>query len=438
MKPALIDLGYRARPHQLEISRQLKKHRFSVLVCHRRFGETRHAVATLVAAALNPRMEMARFACIGPFRNQIRRIAWDYLKEHASAVPGVKVMETDLSVEFPNGSRVSLYGADQPETIRGIYLDGVVMDEVADMRPGVWETAIRPTLSDRKGWAVFIGTPRGHDLFYQLYQKALKDPAWYAGLYRADQTDIIDPEELEAAKEDMSVAAFNQEYLCSFDASRDDVLIPIDAVQKAVDRAHNMEVARGAARVLGVDVARYGNDSSVLVRRQGLIIHPPIVRQGLDNMTLAGLVANHIHEWKPDAVFIDAGRGEGVIDRLRMLGHNIIEVNFGGKASNPHYANKRAEMWGEMAQGIKNGASLPVEELTLHQELTAPSYGFNSKQQMVLESKADIKKRTGASPDRADALALTYAFPVAPSLDGMGLQAPATLEHEYDPFEMRD
>ena len=130
-------------------------------------------------------------------------------------------------------------------------------------------------------------------------------------------------------------------------------------------------------------------------------------------MELAAIAADAIARWEPDAVFVDAGRGEGVIDRLRQLNLNPIEVNFGGRASNPHYVNKRAEMWDAMRRWIDAGGCIP-DNPELKVDLCAPTYSYaNAANKFELESKDDMKKRDLKSPDLADALALTFAAPVA-------------------------
>jgi hypothetical protein len=129
-------------------------------------------------------------------------------------------------------------------------------------------------------------------------------------------------------------------------------------------------------------------------------------------MTLAARVAEQINRFRPDAVFIDAGCGGGVIDRLRQLGYNVLEVPFGGSAMRAgQYANKRAEMWGEMAQWIKSVGVLP-DEAQLKADLCQVCYDFDAAGRLRLESKEKLKERCGKSPDLADALALTFAAPV--------------------------
>ncbi len=423
-----LDTGYRPHRWQREIHARLK--RFSVLVCHRRFGKTYLAVNALIDAALRTAKHEGRFAYVAPFRTQAKAIAWDYLKRFSRPVPGAETSESDLAVSFPNGARVRLFGNDNADAMRGLYLDGAVLDEVADMKPDVWGAILRPALADRRGWAIFIGTPKGPNLFHELYETARTARGWYAGLYRADETGLIAADELEAARSSMSEAQFRQEFLCDFQAACDNVLIPIDLVSAAMRRQVAPRDLVGAPRIVGVDVARFGDDRSAIFRRQGLAALPPETLAGADNMALAGHVARVIAEWRPDAVFIDAGRGEGVIDRLRQLGHPVIEVPFGGRAASASYANKRAEMWDALRAWLDAGGALPASP-ELKGEISAVTYAFDAAGRMVLEAKEKLKQRGLRSPDLADALALTFAHPVAPRAL---TQAPAFATADYRPL----
>jgi hypothetical protein len=157
-------------------------------------------------------------------------------------------------------------------------------------------------------------------------------------------------------------------------------------------------------------------------------------------MNLAAIVASIIEDRDPDAVFIDAGAGSGVIDRLRQLGYEVTEVPFGGKATFPNlFVNKRTEMWWAVKEWLENGGSIP-KDTTLAQELSTPMYWYDAVGKRVLESKDDIKKRLqgGGSPDIADALALTFAYPVAKMLPREVRERLDPKPKEYDPYsEMR-
>lgn len=432
---AEIVIPYKPRFPQTEIHEKLEQFRFVVLVAHRRMGKTVLVINHLIKQALLCKRENGMFAYVAPFKNQAKTIAWEYLKKYTEPIPGRVVNEQELFVRLPSGAKVRIFGADNPDALRGLYFDGIVLDEVAQMDPYVWNEVIRPALSDRNGFAVFIGTPKGINLFYELYSRARSggDSGWYAAMHRADETGVLPPEELAALKKDMSDNAYRQEYLCDFTASSEDVLITIDLAAEAAARVRTEGDISGLPVILGVDVARFGDDSSVIFRRQGLCAFEPLEFRGLDNMELASRVAVQIAEHSPQAVFVDAGRGEGVIDRLRQLGHSIVEINFGGQAMRPErYANKRAEMWAELAAWLKAGGTIP-NHMDLKTDLSTPTYSFDAAGRMVLESKDKIKERLGRSPDMADALALTFAMPVAPA-DALG-HRPAQALNNFDPFQ---
>ncbi len=214
----------------------------------------------------------------------------------------------------------------------------------------------------------------------------------------------------------MPASKFAREYLCDFNAAVDDILLSFDEVEKAAKRSYMLGDFQHSAKIIGVDVARQGDDSTVIIRRQGLIVWEPKEYQIPNAMEVADKVAYEINEWKPDAVFVDGtgGYGAGVIDRLRQLGHRVIEVQFSASPSDPKFLNKRAEMWWDMAEAIKANLQIPNHK-QLKADLCTPTYGFNNASKLVLESKEDIKKRGLPSSDFADALCCTYASKVIPS-----------------------
>ncbi len=410
--------------------------RFLVLVWHRRAGKTVFSVMELFLAALMCTRERGRFAYIAPFLKQARAVAWDYLKLYASCVDGCVISESELAVTMPNGAQVRLYGADNPDALRGIYLDGVVLDEVADMKRQVWGEIIRPALADRIGWAIFIGTPKGVNLFSELFFRAQTEPGWKADLRRAQDTGVIALAELEQARREMAPAAFAQEFECDFAAAVDDVLIRLDDILAAQRRTVPASQVLHSPKVLGVDVARYGDDKSCIFPRQGVIAFQQKVFRGLNLMDLAGQVAQVVDRWRPDATFVDAGgMGAGVIDRLLQLNIEVIPVDFGGKSTDPRFENKRAEIWWEMAEWTREGGCLPSGQ-DLVQDLSAPRYTYrNARGKLQLESKDSMRERGLPSPDVGDALACTFASPVVPKAQrddarGRGVGKAA----DYDPY----
>jgi phage terminase large subunit len=192
--------------------------RFTIAVAHRRAGKTVAAVQRLIISALSCPRPHARCAYIAPTYRQAKDIAWEYLKRFAGPLAS-DVNESELRVTLHNGARVRLYGAENADAMRGIYNDDAVLDEYADMAPSVWPLIVRPTLSDRGGKALFIGTPKGRNNFFELFDAAASVPDWSRLLLRADETGLLPPGELDAARRDMTPEAYAQEYLCSFEAA---------------------------------------------------------------------------------------------------------------------------------------------------------------------------------------------------------------------------
>jgi hypothetical protein len=193
--------------------------RWRIIVAHRRAGKTVACINQLVRSALTcPRAE-PRTAYIAPLYRQAKDVAWTYLKRFTSVIPGADPNESELRVDLPNGGRVRLYGADNPDGMRGIYLDDCVLDEFANMRPRVLPEIIRPALSDRKGSLTLIGTPKGHNDFYEAWKAAQNDDDWFHLILRASETGLVDAEELASARKMMTPEQYEQEYECSFEAA---------------------------------------------------------------------------------------------------------------------------------------------------------------------------------------------------------------------------
>lgn len=213
-----VSTGY--EPRSAFVPFHMRTQRWASLVCHRRAGKTVACVADLVDAALRCEKPNPRFAYLAPYYAQAKDVAWLYLKRMVRDIPGATINESELRVDLPNDSRVRLYGADNYDRLRGLFLDGIVLDEFADMDPRAWPEVIRPALSDRQGWATFIGTPKGRNAFHEIHTLAEANPDdWFSLTLRADDSGLIEPAELEDARKTMTPEQFAQEYLCSFDAA---------------------------------------------------------------------------------------------------------------------------------------------------------------------------------------------------------------------------
>jgi phage terminase large subunit len=208
--------AYIPRQHQRVVHLNLK--RFNSLVCHRRFGKTVLAVNQLIGSGLKCELERPRYAYIAPFRKQAKDVAWDFLKHYSQPYRDADPNIAELWCELRTGARITLHGSDNPDALRGLYLDGVVFDEFGDMDPVTWTQVVRPALADRKGWAIFIGTPKGRNAFYDLHQAAAANDEWYSAVFKASETNIIDPLELKSSRKDMTEEEYAQEFECSFQA----------------------------------------------------------------------------------------------------------------------------------------------------------------------------------------------------------------------------
>ena len=436
-----ISLDYTPRAWQKQC--HLKRERFSVFALHRRSGKTELAIMQLIHEAVKTDKDLPLFVYVAPFLKQSKAIAWARLKQKLEPLRRASVIdinEGELSVKFKhNGAIIRLFGGDNAEALRGLRLDGIVIDEVAQIKPELWLDVCQPALSDRLGWAIFIGTPSGINLFSELYYKAIDEDGWTAARYTVFDTDSLHPDEVIRLKRDMSETSFAREYLCDFSAAGDDQLIALADTEVAAQRVYQKADVEFSPIVFGIDPARFGDDRSVVFRRQGRQGFKPIVYRGLDNMDLAARIANLIEEHDPDAVFCDAGAGSGVIDRLRQLSYDVIEIPFGGKATKPEqYINRRTEMWWLMKQWIEEGGAIP-NDTALKQELATPIYWYDNVGRKVLESKDQIKKRLqgAGSPDLADALALTFALPVAKKeMEDIYIKRRkvSTGKKDYDPY----
>lgn len=212
-----VEIPYTPRAQFVDFHR--REQRWTCLVAHRRAGKTVSCINDLVKAALLCTKEDPRFAYIAPYYAQAKDVAWSYLKRFTAPIPNVEINESELRVDLPNGARVRLYGADNYNRMRGLYFDGVVLDEPADMDPRAWPEVIRPALSDRQGWATFIGTPKGRNGFWEIWDKAQNDPVWYTAMLKASDTGLVASAELDDARKMMTPEQYEQEYECSFDAA---------------------------------------------------------------------------------------------------------------------------------------------------------------------------------------------------------------------------
>jgi phage terminase large subunit len=210
------------KPRSIFIPYHERSQRFAIGVAARRRGKTVACVNDVIKRAYLSPLPNYRASYIAPFKGQAKDVAWEYLKRYSMPLwDKYKPNENELYVRLFNDARIKILGADNEDSLRGGYLDDVVLDEYADMSPTIWPSIIRPMLTDRRGSATFIGTPKGRNDFFKLLQKAQADSDWFWFILKASEVPLTpeDRAEIAEARRDMTPEQYAQEYECSFDAA---------------------------------------------------------------------------------------------------------------------------------------------------------------------------------------------------------------------------
>lgn len=332
------------------------------------------------------------------------------------------------------------------ETLAGVHADNILflIDEAGSIPDAVVATAEAGLANadparGTEAKLVLAGNPT--QLSGPLYRACTHERAlWWVMEISGDPDDPRRAPRVSAQWAREQIAKFGRDnpwvlinVFGRFPPGQSNALLGVEEITAAISRSLAELDYHDEVKILGVDVARFGDDRSVLFLRQGRASFRPRVFRNLDTMTLASEVVRCVEQNSPAAVFIDqTGIGSGVVDRCRQLGLDVIGVDFGGRALDAHYANRRAQMWCLLAEWVRGGGCLPnVTELI--SELTAPTYDFDAAGKLRLESKADMKSRGLPSPDLADALALTFAAPVAHRAIRARLALRAC-PSDYDPY----
>ena len=302
-----------------------------------------------------------------------------------------------------------------PDALQGFHAKNILfaIDEAPGVDEKVFEVA-QGALSTPGARVIMAGNPtRVTGYFYESHQPDKSD-RWTQLSFSCLDSPLVGKEyPLDVAQaygEDSDT--YRIRVLGEFPKGTIAQLFPIDLVNEAMKRKCGVTQYNFAPKILGVDVAWEGDDSSAIFLRQGIASELLGVYHQMNNMDLASMVIQFANERNVDAVFVDIGWGSGVIDRMRQLGYEPTPVNFGGSSSKERYQNKRTQMWCEMKLWLEDGGVMP-EDHRLRQDLVGPQYEFRSNGRLILERKKDMKKRGLRSPDLGDALALTFAHPVA-------------------------
>lgn len=271
-----IVIPYKPRVHFLPLHNSQK--RWIVDVAHRRAGKSVAQCNHLIRAALNNARQfpVPKYAYIGPSFAQTKDLIWNYFVQYAGVLPGTRFIEGELTVVLPTGARISLYGGAQAyERIRGLYLDGAVLDEYPLLNPEAFDVVCRPALADYGGWAILSGTPQGRDHFYEAYQRALKNPdTWDVFTIPVTETNALPPDEVEEMRRQMTPNQFAREMLCSFEAPVEgsyygDLIVDLEI------RGHLTKVPydRSAAVVTGWDLGMHDHTVVWFAQRVGREVH---------------------------------------------------------------------------------------------------------------------------------------------------------------------
>jgi hypothetical protein len=306
------------------------------------------------------------------------------------------------------------WSKDRPEAFAGLHERDVLViyDEASAIDDVIWETTEGAMTTPGAMWFAFGNPTRNTGRFRECFGRFRH--RWHGRMVDSRQAKMANPAQIRQWREDYGEDSdfFKVRVKGEFPSASFNQLIPLDVAEAAMTRELPPGAVAHMPRVWGLDVARYGDDRSVLAERQGRSGKIILTSAKIDLMTLAGRVAELWRRERPEALFIDdGGLGGGVTDRLRQLGLRPIAVNFAAAArEDGAYANKRAEMWFALGEWLKTACL--ARDQRLKDDLSAPVYGYDRKDRYLLESKDDLKKRGLASPDYADALALTFAAPV--------------------------
>jgi hypothetical protein len=365
---------------------------------------------------------------------QLRSVTWAELTKWAAMAINAHWFEVSATKLWPakwltelverdlkKGTRYwaaegKLWSEENPDSYAGVHNhDGmmVIFDESSGIPNSIWDVAagyFTEPILDRY-WMAFSNPRRNQGYFYECFHS--KRNFWVGKMIDSRTVEGTDPNVYKQIIDEHGEDSYQArvEVKGQFPSQGDDQFIEAYVVEEAMQRKRYDDDT--APIVLGVDVARFGADKTVMVVRKGRDIIKISKHQGLDTMQTVGKTIELINEFKPVMTIIDeGGLGAGVIDRLNEQRFRVRGVNFGSKADNPTmYGNKRAEIWGLMREWIKT-ASIPHDK-DLLTDLTGPLYKHNSTGAIILEKKEDMRKRGAASPDSADAIAITFSYPLA-------------------------
>ena len=310
------------------------------------------------------------------------------------------------------------WSAENPEAFAGLHAEHtlILFDEGSGIDDIIWEVTEGALTTNKVVWMSFGNPTRNSGRFRECFGS--QQHRWITTRVDSRTAKMANKELIKQWIEDYGEDSdfVRVRVKGEFPRAGSTQFIPSDLVEQAMRKTLPDDPL--ATKIIAVDVARFGDDQTIILERHGNRVLPLSKYRGLDTMQTAAFVAERIDALQPDCTFVDgSGLGGGVVDRLRSLNYRVIDVQPGSRPDDPEkYANKRAEVWGRMRDWLKGDVQLPPDD-GLKASLTGLEYGYTGKMTIQLEKKEDMKKRGLASPDEADALAYTFAEPVRATRD---------------------
>lgn len=417
-----LPYNYTPRSYQLPFWRAMDSgKKRACLVWHRRAGKDKTVINYFARSMWE---EVGNYYYCFPEYNQARKVIWEgrdkegfkYIDHFPKALLSKQPNNTDMKIEYKNGSLFQLIGADNYNAVMGTNPRKIGFSEfsISEKFLEAWNY-LRPILTENGGTAIFIYTPRGRNHGFDMYQMALNNPEWFCQLLTVDDTGAISKADIEEErKAGMSEDMINQEFYCSFVASNENIVIPFELIQASLSRDVDFQ---HSPKVAGLDVARFGNDRSALaVRRGGEIIHLETWGQS-DVVQTASRVMDRYRTGMFDAIAVDAiGVGAGVADILKNNGIPTAMVQVSESAKNKErFHSQRDELWWSLRQWFEEGSCsiskglMTDKKQELMKDIQDIRYSYSPTNKIKIESKDEMKKRLNLSPDLGDALCLTFS-----------------------------
>jgi phage terminase large subunit-like protein len=383
-----------------------------MLKWHRRARKSTLCLNMLIMEALTHPSSV--YGYIGPTYKQAKAIAWQDPNMLFAALPSQEECrweknESELYVKFPNDSRIVIKGADDPDSLRGLDFAGAAFDEWAEQKPEIWYEIILPVIRQRADrWAIFAYTPKGENHASEMWRAAEGQPDWYRSVLRASESGLIPPVELAAARREMPVSVYEQEYECA-DITDEEMVLISSRMLDNLRGIHHIGIPQVC--YVACDPALDAGDECPAYAWKGRDIVDDLFQRERDTTKIAANLVAFCLRNDAEHLIVDAGGlGKGVADDSAKLADgriNVIQYVGPAKANDPKYRNQRTEAWFEAAKLVADKEVPYPEDLEMRRQICSVRYmPADYADIMRLEPKPRTKARLGCSPDRADAWVL--------------------------------